>query len=475
MKKRRIAAGLLAVALLVGCGALLFSKLSQGKKNPAVSTFVLEPAGFVVSVHAQGELVPQSQFNFLAPFQGKIEKLANEGKDVKKGEEIGKLDTNELEDKQREAQLDLGSANSDLAQLEQDSRADRIKNDAAVRAAVKDLELKKLELSIILRGPDPQQLRDLELTRQVAKKDFDAAQDGIARKESLVERGILKATDLSESRLELLVKRKDLYVAQAKYALLKAGALPESIEIKRLQVKQAEAVLLIARHKLSTFEHTKGLERKKIQLQIDRRQAQVKQMKEQIGVAHILSPQAGTVVYPKFWHNGNLAKISEGDAVWRSQAFLRVADFSRVLVSSEIDEGEIGRIRVGLPVRVALAKGRSFKGHVKSMSSLAAESANQNQREGAPKVFQAMVQVDETGVYFHPGLTVDLDFITARYEKVLSIPNTAVGKAERSTYVVLEDGSLRTVVLGDRNDDKVIVKAGLKAGDRIRLEALKRS
>ncbi|HBN08825.1 MAG TPA: hypothetical protein DD435_09305, partial [Cyanobacteria bacterium UBA8530] len=432
-KKKEIAAGLILLSLIAG--ALLVPKLSPKKLNDA-PIFVVQSAEFVVSVHAQGELVPQSQFNFLAPFQGKIERLTSEGKDVKKGEEIGKLDTNELEEKLREAQLDLGSANSDLAQLEQDSRADRIKSDAAVRAAVKDLELKRLELSITLRGPHPQQLRDLELTRRFAKKDFDAVQEGIARKESLVERGILKATDLSESRLELLVKRKELYVAQAKYALLKAGALPDSIEIKRLQVKQAEALLLVARHKLSTFEHTKGLERKKIQLQIDRRQAQVKQMKERIEAAHILTPQAGTVIYPKFWHNGNLAKISEGDAVWRSQAFLRVADFSEVLVSSEIDEGDIGRIRVGLPVRVALAKGRSFKGHVKSLSSLAAESANQNQREGAPKVFQAMVQVDETEAHFHPGLTVDLDFITARYEKVVSIPNTAVGKADRSTYVV---------------------------------------
>jgi HlyD family secretion protein len=463
----------IAAALFVAGG--LAVAVTVGRIHPAPSetgTLAVVPGDFLVAVHAQGELVPQHQNTMVSPFQGKVEKLLDEGQDATKGAEVARMDTHDLEDKLREAQLDLGSAQADLAQQQQNYRSDRLTNAAAVRAAEKDLQLKRLELAITLRGADAKQLRDLQLGVQVATKVYQNAAESLKRKESLVSRGILKASDLSDARLDFLVKRKDMLVARAKYALLKAGSLPETKAIRRLQVKQGEAALAIATHKLRSFERVQALERRKIQLQIDLRHAQIAKLQGQMADAHIRSPLDGTVVYPKFWRNGNLAKISEGDTVWRGQAFLRVADFRKVDVSAEIDEGDIGRVKVGLPVQLTLstARGKVFHGRVKEISALAADSKNQNQREGAPKVFTATIQVDESASAFRPGLTVDVDFITGQYHHVLSVPSSSVGKDGTRPYVVMADGRRRPVVLSDRNDDRVIVQSGLSAGERIRVD-----
>ena len=99
---------------------------------------------------------------------------------------------------------------------------------------------------------------------------------------------------------------------------------------------------------------------------------------------------------------------------------LEVADLSQMVVRAQIDEADVGRIEVGLPVRVHIHAytDRIFDGTVNSVA-LTAE-------RGATKYFKTEVLLETAGQRIYSGLNADVEVEVARHEEVLTVPSQAV-------------------------------------------------
>lgn len=144
---------------------------------------------------------------------------------------------------------------------------------------------------------------------------------------------------------------------------------------------------------------------------------------------------------------------------------LDLIDPQALYVSAPIDEADVARIRVGLPVRLTLDafRGRSFKGKLTYVSSFVETRQEQN------RTLRVEAEFEETHLPENllPGLSADIEVILDAREKVLRIPTYAL--LENNRVLVVESGRLveRKVTTGLHNWSFTEILSGLAAGEPV--------
>jgi len=134
-------------------------------------------------------------------------------------------------------------------------------------------------------------------------------------------------------------------------------------------------------------------------------------------------------------------------------------------VSAPLDEADIARVRVPLPVRITMDafRGRSFDGTLTYLSSFVETAREQNRTLTVEAVF-AEQQLPENLL---PGISADLEIILAAREGVPRIPAYAL--LEGGRVLVVRGGRLEEVAVetGLQNWAFVEIAGGLREGDRV--------
>jgi HlyD family secretion protein len=140
-------------------------------------------------------------------------------------------------------------------------------------------------------------------------------------------------------------------------------------------------------------------------------------------------------------------------------------DPESLYLSAPIDEADVARIRVGLPVRITLDafRGREFKGKLSYASSFVETRQEQN------RTLLVEGEFDEASLPANllPGLSADLEVILDVREQVLRIPTYALLDNDR--VLVVQDGRLveRKVATGLHNWSFTEIRSGLSAGELV--------
>ena len=102
-----------------------------------------------------------------------------------------------------------------------------------------------------------------------------------------------------------------------------------------------------------------------------------------------------------------------------------VADTSRMLVKAGVNEVDIGKIRVGMPVRVTLDAYPKvlFKGKIDRIAPAV-------RLDDKVRVFDVEIRLDAQGRELRSGMTANIEVIRERKEKVLSVPVESVFKRD---------------------------------------------
>ena len=111
----------------------------------------------------------------------------------------------------------------------------------------------------------------------------------------------------------------------------------------------------------------------------------------------------------------------------------------------------------------ALAK-KEFSGQIIQVANI-----GENYRNYDSKVFEVSVLINEFDSLLRPAMTAALEIITDQFDKVTFVPLDAIVRDSLS-YVYVDDRSgayKQEVVLGDANDNEVIVWFGLATGTKI--------
>ena len=173
------------------------------------------------------------------------------------------------------------------------------------------------------------------------------------------------------------------------------------------------------------------------------------------GLRHyeIYAPISGTVVEKR---------VSAGDKLTTGglERLAELADLTALLCVLDVDELDVGAVRVGQPVRVTAdaCPGEVFTGEVDSIGVLGSAS-------GGVTTFPVRVALRDYGA-LRPGMNVSAQVVTAQVQDVPLLPIRALG-ADSTVLVKTPAGTYepRSVTVGRSDGTSLEITAGLAPGD----------
>ncbi len=166
--------------------------------------------------------------------------------------------------------------------------------------------------------------------------------------------------------------------------------------------------------------------------------------------------------------------VKVGNSVTMSNTFndgttiATVANMDDLIFDGKIDETEVGRVRIGMPVRITVGalQDMSFDARLEYIAPKATESNGAN-------LFEIKASVKVPGdVTIRSGYSANAEIVLQEAEDVLTLPESAIQWDEgEKTYVYVLEGAeyvRRDVQTGLSDGVTIEIKSGLTAGDKVR-------
>ncbi len=235
---------------------------------------------------------------------------------------------------------------------------------------------------------------------------------------------------------EMLASQEELLLARRAREVMQSSPLGTGAQ-------QGDALLQAARRRLQLWNLTDA--------QID----QVLATGQPLRDVTLHAPAAGFVLARNAFANQRVTPDTD---------LYTLADLSAVWVMADVYEADLSDIRTGAPARILLP---SSKGPV---TIAATATYVQPAVDATTRTLKVRLEARNPGMRLRPEMFVDVEFPLAGSRR-LTVPADAIlNSGERQViFVDLGEGYLlpRTVQIGDRVGDRVVVLAGVEAGERV--------
>jgi len=230
-------------------------------------------------------------------------------------------------------------------------------------------------------------------------------------------------------------------------------------EIK-LNLEKAKIALEKARDEIENQEKIHSEEIKQSLLKISQLETNLREAEITLKNLTVISPTSGIAILSKNWNTGN--KWQVGDQPWSGMPLIELPDLNELKVKAEISEVDISKIQLKQTVEIKLDafSDTVFAGEVISIANLAQFKGGDTKI----KIFPVEILIDGTSEKFLPGMTVSCRIIMDKIDSVLFIPLEALFMEGGKNYVYVRSGNSyrkKEVVIGQRNNDFVIIQEGL--------------
>lgn len=295
----------------------------------------------------------------------------------------------------------------------------------------------------------------------------------------------------AEAQLEIAMSNKDKLLANQSSEIAKMESDLKSSELGfelselnmeqmkfEAEAKRREAELQHKKNELSYKQTKQSFASKKIiqQSELNNIEVEIRQKKNELEKAQrevssltLTADAEGLVVYGTNWSNQG-RKFQIGDQAWGGQAIINLPDLSKMESKTSVNEVDVSKIKVNQKVIIKLDafQDTTFNGKISQVAKLGKE------KDGSSKIkiFEIDVEIDGTSEILKPGMTTSNQIIINKIPDTIFIPQEAVFPREGAFIVFLQDGSSYDeieVTLGDKSEDYIIVKSGLKAGQVVAL------
>jgi len=186
--------------------------------------------------------------------------------------------------------------------------------------------------------------------------------------------------------------------------------------------------------------------------------------------ARIKAPQSGMLIYGRTYGRGGSRKLTIGSYVsMQNPVIATLPDLSILNSETYVEEIYIARIKVGDSARVYIdaLKNQEKIGAISNISNIGQEMTGYDS-----KVFKVNIRIASDNDKVKPAMTTNNEIIIAREPNVLVIPRSALFSEEGKQFVYLKELggiSIKDVECGNQSDKFVVIKKGLKEGDKILL------
>jgi HlyD family secretion protein len=356
-------------------------------------------------VRLSGNLeLTQVDLSFKQP--GRLVELAvDEGSDVKQGQLVARMDSNELNQQIQRESAGVESAQSALVQLRSAIayQSETIGGDIALKKA--ELAAAEARLTELLNGSRPEEVETSRAAAAEAEVQNALAQRDWERAQRLYKNDDISTSQFDQFRTKAEAAASALKRARQQLRLVEEGPRKEQIEQQRAAVDRARAALRLA--------EANKLDLKRRQDELVMRHAEIARAKAQSGVLDVqmgdrtmLSPVTGVV----------LSKSAErGEVLAAGSTVVTLGDIDKPWVRGYIGEKDLGRVKLGMAAAVTTDSypGKKYAGKVTFISSEAEFTPKQiqTQEERQKMVYRVKIEVENPGRELKNNMPVDAEIL----------------------------------------------------------------
>jgi HlyD family secretion protein len=288
------------------------------------------------------------------------------------------------------SQAELRAAEAALAELAAGARPEEL---AAAEATVQAAQARVDELTA---GSRPDEVRAAEAAAAGAAADAQLAQLELERRRQLLASQAIPPQEFDRAKTDAERAAAALTRTQAQLALVREGPRAETIALAKAQLREAQQRCELVRKGA----RTETLDQAKARVEQARAAAGLAEIR--LGYATIHSPMDGLV----------LSDHSEpGEYVAPGTPVVTVGDLAHVWLRAYVSETELGRVRVGQPVRVTTDTypGKVYAGTLSFLSSEAefTPKSVQTAKERVKLVYRVKIRIDNPAFELKPGMPAD--------------------------------------------------------------------
>ncbi len=338
--------------------------------------------------------------------------------------------------------------------------------------------------------PDPRIVKLAETGRPIKKGDVVVAFDGVQQEQNLIE----KSTDVRTADSEIVQTKAQhkmddemdgMNLMQSEYnvqrAKLEAGKAEILSEIEgakdRIDVGVSEGALSQVQTQVQSRKVSHSADMERLDQKKDKAVRDTQLAKTYISKMVIRAPNDGIVnILPNFRAGGSFGQspppFKEGDRVWTGAMIAEIPDLSEMRVELKLEEVERGKLKLGQAVRVRVdaVPEKEFDADMDWISPIAQLVFRTWPPE---KLFPARATLKKLDPRLRPGMSATAEIIVDKEPNVLLIPARASFQKNGKPTVYIQKGQqflTRTIAVGRRNDEDLVVLSGLKEGELVTLE-----
>ncbi|EPX60990.1 Macrolide-specific efflux protein MacA [Cystobacter fuscus DSM 2262] len=317
------------------------------------------------------------------------------------------------------------------------------------------------------------------VTVQVGSQVSGRIQEILVDYNSLVKKGQVIAR-LDPQLLQAALERSKANLMAARANVQRARVEAQNARLQAERAKALRAQQFIAQADLDTAEATAQSAQAQVtstEAALAQAQAALSEAEVNVRYATIVSPTDGMVIS---------RSVDVGQTVAASlqtpTLFTIAEDLRKMQVNTSIAESDVGRLRDGMPATFTVDAwpGQTFDGVIRQIRNAAQTVQN-------VVTYDAVIDVQNPEMKLKPGMTANVNIVTARGENVLTVPNAALrfrppappegsrpegrGGADRQAAAAPPPAGSKTVyVLREGRPVRVNVKAGVTDGSYTEVE-----
>jgi multidrug resistance efflux pump len=332
---------------------------------------------YFVTVRPTGDLqligtVDANEVLVSAKIPGRIQTLTvDEGQDVKAGQLIAIIESDDLQAARKAAEATAASQNWKLTETVETERQTRGETGSATANAEAQVQSAKAELAQVQANYAHQQA---DTTRIVA-----LAQEGIMSAQSRDE----ATTSLQAAQAAVDSARQNVAAAQA-------------------SLRQSRAHELLTNVAARTVDSTRG--------QVENARALADQAKVQVGYSKVFAPVSGKV---------NVRAARQGEVVVMGAPIVTIMDLTQTWIYAPLPETQADAVQLGDSLRVVMPSGATLQGKVivKAAEADFATQRDVSSRKRDIKTIQLKLLIDNPAERFVPGMTAEVYILKSKLVK----------------------------------------------------------
>lgn len=423
------------LVILASAVALIPGAVSPPESGPTL-THTVARGDLVVTVTEQGTLESSNNTEIKCKVRGwsLVTWVIEGGTVVQEGEELVRLDTKRIEDAISQQTTEYHTSTATLAQ----SKADVARAEIAIPA--------------YLEGSFQTQLKSLERSRTIAQTNLETAEKMLTNSRKLFRQGYVTELEVEGNAFTVTQAKLELEVVKTEIEVLNKYT-------KEMQLETLRGNLKAAKSKVQADEAGFTMD-----------ESRLKRAKEELENCVIKAPRSGLVIHPSAAAWKETPDIAEGVNVRKDQTLLLMPDLSKMQVKVGIHESMVDRVKPGQTARITLPD-RTLDGKVASVSPVTRPAGWWT---GNVVKYDTIIELPSVEG-LKPGMSAEVEVILERHTDVLTIPVAAVVETEAGAFCWIKttkSTQRRALQLGASNDSFIVVKAGLKEGEDVILNAL---